>query len=172
MKKILIIVGIVLLACTLAVFLFWKDTKTAALTKAVNLAGTEEPDEGRTHIPVGSSHDAYKTNPPTSGSHYAEPAAWGVYETALPDEQLVHNLEHGGIWISYKPNIDADTKAKLIDLGKQYPKAVIVTPRANNPHSIEVASWRRLMDLDSFERNKIVDFIKRNKNQSPEPEAQ
>jgi alpha-galactosidase len=90
----------------------------------------------------------------------------------LPDEQLIHNLEHGGIWISFKPDVDAETKAKIVDLAAQYSQSVVVTPRADNPHPIEVASWRRLLDLDVFNRDQILDFIKRNKNQSPEPLAQ
>lgn len=172
MKKFLIILGVVVVVAGVAGYLFWKDYKSGALTGNVQLAGAEQPDGGRTHIPVGSKHDAYFSNPPTSGSHYEQPAAWGVYDHSLQDEQLIHNLEHGGIWISYKPDIDPETKAKLEDLGRQYPQAVIVTPRQSNPHAIEVASWRRLMDLDSFDRDKILDFIKRNKNQSPEPLVQ
>jgi hypothetical protein len=152
--------------------LLWQDFKSGAATGNVQLAGTEEPDAGRGHIPVGSSHDPYKSNPPTSGPHYEQPAAWGSYDHALPDEQLIHNLEHGGIWISYKPDVDAETKAKIVDLAAQYSQSVVVTPRADNPHPIEVASWRRLLDLDVFNRDQILDFIKRNKNQSPEPLAQ
>lgn len=172
MKKALIIIGIILVVAAAAGYLFWKDYKSGALTGNVNLAGAEQPDGGRNHIPVGSAHDPYLTNPPTSGPHNPEPAAWGVYNRELPDEQLIHNLEHGGIWISYKPDIDADTKAKIENIGRQYPGATIITPRANNPHPIEVASWRRLINMDTFDRDVILDFIKRNKNQSPEPLAQ
>jgi hypothetical protein len=171
MKKALIIIGIVIVIGAAAGYLFWKDYKSGVLTGDVQLAGVEYPDGGQQHIPVDSTHEPYNSNPPTSGPHYEQPAAWGVYDRELQDEQLVHNLEHGGIWISYKPDIDADTKAKIEDLGRQYPGAVIVTPRAANPHPIEVASWRRIMDMDVFDRDAIIDFIKRNKNKSPEPLA-
>src|SRR3989344_5078 len=52
-------------------------------------------------VAVGASHEAYNSNPPTSGPHYEQPSRWGVSQAELPDEQLIHNLEHGGIWISY-----------------------------------------------------------------------
>ena len=129
------------------------------------------PTQGRDHIAVGSSHSAYNSNPPTSGSHYADEAQWGAHEQELPDEQLIHNLEHGGIWISYK-DIDQSTKTKIEILAKQYPDKIIVTPRANNDAKIAVASWTRLLKLDQFDEGKIVDFIKANKNKSPEPNAQ
>lgn len=170
MKKFLLIIGIVIVVGGVAGYLFWQDYKSGVVNGRVQQAGTETPDDGRSHIPVGSEHKAYSTNPPASGPHYEQPAAWGVYDHELLDEQLVHNLEHGGIWISYK-DVDADTRAKLEDLGKRYPQAVVVTPRSRNTAKIVLASWRRLLELDTFDRDKIVDFISRNKNQSPEPLA-
>lgn len=65
------------------------------------LPGTAYQIQGREHISVGASHLPYNSSPPTSGPHYGNPAPWGIYDHELPDEQLVHNLEHGGIWISY-----------------------------------------------------------------------
>ena len=53
------------------------------------------------HIQVGEQHEPYNSDPPTSGPHYAQPAQAGFYDEALPDEQLVHNLEHGYIVIWY-----------------------------------------------------------------------
>ena len=44
---------------------------------------------------------SYNTNPPTSGDHWSTPARCGVYEDGLPDERIVHNLEHGNIVVSY-----------------------------------------------------------------------
>lgn len=43
----------------------------------------------------------YSTIPPTSGRHWDAWAACGFYDYALPDELLVHNLEHGNIIVSY-----------------------------------------------------------------------
>ena len=56
---------------------------------------------GDQHVQVGTPVQ-YNTTPPTSGPHYDTPAPWGVYEEEAPDDrQLVHNLEHGGIVVSY-----------------------------------------------------------------------
>lgn len=129
--------------------------------------GEAFPVLGQQHIPVGASHPAYNSNPPTSGWHYTQPADWGVYQEELPDEQLIHNLEHGGIWISYK-DVDRETKFNLEAMGKRYPRSVIVTPRSLNDAKIVLASWGRLLKLESFDETMIVEFIKANKNKSPE----
>ncbi len=58
--------------------------------------GVAHKDEGRQHV----EQKSYSTNePPTSGDH-AEPVAWGVYETEQRDDQLIHNMEHGGIVVT------------------------------------------------------------------------
>ena len=136
-----------------------------------SIPGTAFPILGREHIPVGTFHPEYNSNPPTSGSHYVKEAEWGVYQNELPDEQLIHNLEHGGIWISYKPDIDPAIKAKLESIGNNNRGSVVVAPRTMNDSMIAVASWGRLEKLDKFDEVEIINFIDENKNKSPEPLA-
>lgn len=133
--------------------------------------GQSFPSQGQAHIAAGAEHQEYNSNPPTSGWHYAQSANWGVYQNELPDEQVLHNLEHGGVWISYK-DIDKGTLSKIEGIAKQYPNKLIVTPRAKNGSAIALASWGRLLELGSFDEQLITDFIKSNKNKSPEPSAQ
>lgn len=128
--------------------------------------GDTIPIEGRQHVPVGTKVN-YQTNPPTSGNHYGEPADWGVYQEELEDEAVVHSLEHGGIWISYK-DIDEETKKKLEEIGKDNPGSVIVSPRSLNDAKIAIASWGRLLKLESVDAEIIRSFIRLNKNMSPE----
>lgn len=132
--------------------------------------GEKIPIQGREHIGIGGSHPPYNSNPPTSGWHYEKPAAWGFYDNPLPDEQIVHNLEHGGIWISYK-DINEQTKQKLQQLAQKYNQAVIITPRPKNDTPIALASWGRLLKLEKFNQDAIEKFIKTNINNSPEPLA-
>ncbi len=107
--------------------------------------------EGSQHIPDGTKVD-YKTNPPTSGNHFAQPANWGAYDHELPDEQLVHNLEHGGVTIFYNPDkVDKKTIETLIQLAKPYPNKSIVAPRSKNDTAIALVSWRRLLKLDKLD---------------------
>jgi thiol-disulfide isomerase/thioredoxin len=133
--------------------------------------GTSYDIQGRQHIQPGESHPDYNSNPPTSGGHYSESADWGFYSKKLPDERVVHNLEHGGIWVSYTNNVSRKTLDDLRSLAQQYPKSVIVTKRPANDAPIAVASWGRLMELQQFDRQRITTFIEENMNNSPEPFA-
>lgn len=124
---------------------------------------------GRDHISDGAPRPDYNSNPPTSGSHYASPANVRFYFEELPDEQLVHNLEHGHVWISYKSNLPTE----IIKVLKGFAgRNTIVTPRPANDFDIALASWGRLdkfnIDGDSIDKQRIKNFILRYQNQGPE----
>ena len=123
----------------------------------------------REHINIGDSHEQYNSNPPTSGPH-AGPAPWGFSEQEIADENAIHNLEHGGIWISYK-DLDDQSVEILRDIARKNSQSVLVTPRADNDSSVAVASWGRLMEMDNIDEQAIAEFIRKNKNKSPEPLA-
>lgn len=123
---------------------------------------------GRNHVANGSTV-SYNSNPPTSGDHYAAAAPARFYDKELPDEQLVHNLEHGHIWISYKPNLSAE----VIDILKNFSGGnVIVIPRSKNDADIALAAWGRLdkfnVEGENVDEQRIKDFISRYQNRGPE----
>ncbi len=92
----------------LIVFLKWLLSPTSAVGESV-------PVQGRDHIKVGANHAPYNSNPPTSGPHYEEPVATGVYSTEYADENLLHSLEHGYVIVSY----NCDVKEVGINLIRQ-----------------------------------------------------
>lgn len=136
--------------------------------KQISLEGKVEEFEmeGRGHVAPATDVE-YKTNPPTSGDHYADPADWGVYDKELADEAVVHSLEHGGIWIAYKDISDKD-KAILEQIGKDNSQSVVVSPRSANDVKVAVVSWKRMMKLEAADRALIQKYIDTYKNQSPE----
>ena len=74
--------------------------------------GVEQSDHGREHV---DSKKYGGDQPPTSGAH-ANPVSWGVYDTEVRDDQLIHNMEHGGIYISYQPSLPKEQVEKLKEL--------------------------------------------------------
>ncbi|PJE76252.1 hypothetical protein COV04_00685, partial [Candidatus Uhrbacteria bacterium CG10_big_fil_rev_8_21_14_0_10_48_11] len=78
------------------------------------------PIQGRDHIAFGSTHPEYSSNPPSSGSHYAQPTRGGFYNEVVDDETVVHNLEHGDIWIAYHPRVSNEVKSNLEKFAGRY----------------------------------------------------
>ena len=122
----------------------------------------------RVHIDPGSKVTTYNSNPPTSGPHYPTWSEWGVHDKQVADEFLVHNLEHGGIWISYQNLEDKELIEKLKRIVSEYTLKVILTPRPENDSPIAVAAWGRLLKLEQFDESKIRDFINGFINRGPE----
>ena len=60
----------------------------------------EIPLLGAEHIAINAPHEVYNSNPPTSGSHYADPAKPGFREETIADGHLLHRMEHGLICVS------------------------------------------------------------------------
>ncbi len=134
--------------------------------------GESLPDEGRNHVSEGTNVD-YNSNPPTSGSHWGIPDNWGIVDHQIPDEAAVNNLEHGGIWISYRPGINPAALEKLKAIVKDMGGKILLTPRVENDNDVAAAAWGRYYKFDvgsdgSFDEAKVRDFIKLYINHGPE----
>ena len=134
-----------------------------------DLPGQIISDQGREHI-TSASHPAYNSNPPTSGWHYQQPAEWGVYKEEIPDEVVIHNLEHGGVWITYRPGISEEIARKLEGFYEKYGRKIIVTPRAKNDSDIALAAWNRLdeFSVEEYSDERTDKFIQAYRNKGPE----
>lgn len=124
---------------------------------------------GREHVAVGSEHPPYNSNPPSSGWHYGETAENKFYYEPIADEYVVHNLEHGDIWIAYHPRVSEGLQEQL----KKFlgPK-IVITPREENEFDVALVAWGRVdafnVENDTLPETRIRDFIKRYINKGPE----
>lgn len=134
-----------------------------------NPPGIFYPEQGREHVAPGTAFQ-YNSNPPTSGPHAGNDAEWGVYDKELSDDVLIHNLEHGGIWISYKPGANPEVVSKLALITKEFGRKVIMTPRAANDADIALAAWTRLdkFSAGEFSEERVRRFIRAYINRGPE----
>jgi hypothetical protein len=128
---------------------------------------------GREHIALGTGSTTpegkYNSNPPSSGPHYPNTAKTGFYDEPLEDQFIIHNLEHGDIWIAYHPRISDLARSELAKLAERY---VIISPREANDFDISLVSWGRIdsfnLKSDSLPIQRIRDFILRYDDQGPE----
>jgi hypothetical protein len=86
----------------------------------------------------------------------------------MPDENLIHNLEHGHIWLSYRDSDDEEALSLFRQIQSQFPSSVIVTHRPANDSRIAVAAWTRLLKLDDPDEEQILAFIRRYLDKAPE----
>lgn len=127
--------------------------------------------QGSQHINPGSSRAPYISDPPTSGPHAGAVGA-GFYDTPIPDENIVHNLEHGHVAISYDCAQLADcetVKDNLRRLVRRYDtRKIIAVPRQNRDAPIALTAWQRLDLLEQYDEARISAFIEAWRNRGPE----
>jgi len=145
--------------------------------------GVGVPVMGAQHIQDGEQHEPYNSDPPTSGPHYIQPAQAGFYDEALPDEQLVHNLEHGYVVISYNctglEGLACETFKEQIrgvmdqagTVGLSSSAKLIAVPRLSPPGPLAATTWGRLYQPEFFDPAELLVFIKAFRNKAPEPNA-
>jgi hypothetical protein len=127
------------------------------------------PTLSRDHIAPNQSHPPYSSNPPTSGWHWANPQDWGIYTTPQVQEQLVHNLEHGGIVVQYNNLSSTDTQ-HLTDLVQRDSYHMVLAPYPGLPDGVRVAltAWDHLQTCAGVDDNTIQGFTNAFRNKGPE----
>ena len=146
------------------------------------IIGVQHDNQGQEHIARGQKHAAYNSDPASSGPHYndaAAPVPWGAYTQEISQEAYVHNEEHGGIVITYNPQLLA--AADVAKLQKLFtspysdstftPSKTVVTPRTKDTHAIELAAWTYTLNMDSFNQATLKKFYLQHVSQSPEAAA-
>ena len=168
--------AVIILALGAMIGLFILGNKNdATTTPGQQLLGDKHADLGQKHIAINEAHDPYNSNLPSSGPHYIKPATWGIQDKTVVDEVLVHNEEHGGIVIAYKPELPPAEVAKLMSIFAKLPqsskfneiKAVLVS-RPSNYKLIELGAWTYTLSLDTVDEEKILAFYNSHLDKGPE----
>jgi hypothetical protein len=120
--------------------------------QVVPICTEEQIDTGDVGDPL-----CYTSNPPTSGPHSTTPQGFTNLENPAPKENIIHSMEHGGVYIWYNT---ADQAA--IDLVKdvvnentdrrRFVGSTIYT--GMEPETIAITSWTR---LDKFPVSELTE---------------
>jgi len=135
--------------------------------------------QGNTHIQQSSASPIdYNSTPPTSGPHYPGLAPWDIYDEPIRYEQVVHNMEDGGVIVYYQcedgcPDLQeqlAGVVQPYLDSGRH----VLMMPNdpswtgfgSQSAHRdmearIALTAWQRLDKFDEFDAGRIRAFIDR-----------
>lgn len=126
------------------------------------------PTLSRDHIQPNQPHPPYSSNPPTSGWHWANPQDWGIYTTPQVQEQLVHNLEHGGIVIQYN-SLSVGEVQQLTDLVNRDNYHMILAPYPGLPDAkVALTAWDHLLKCTGVDETAIRGFINSLRDKGPE----
>ena len=164
-QKLLIygVAGVVVLAIAALVALQMVNDSKEADELAAPIDGLEEYEiEDRSHV-TGTVE--YEQTPPVGGPH-ADVPLWqncGVYDAPVGNENAVHSLEHGAVWITYQPDLPADQVETLRDIVSDLESTernyVLLSPFEDLPAPVVASSWGQQVVLDGADDERLPQFL-------------
>ncbi|MBE1535805.1 DUF3105 domain-containing protein [Actinomadura algeriensis] len=160
------------LVAVVAVSYAFLQTRSSAADGGTSIAGVVT-EEGLSNGHTQASVD-YAADPPMGGDH--DPV-WQncdgiVYGDALRNENAVHSLEHGAVWITYRPDLAAGQVEAL--RGKvQSTSYTFMSPYPSQDSPITLTAWGSQLDLQDAGDARLDEFLKAfvKGPQTPEPGA-
>lgn len=114
----------------------------------------------------------YAQTPPVGGEHDPTWLNCGVYQDPVREENAVHSLEHGAVWITYSSELpDSDVAALRGIVGDA--NYLILSPIKGLPSPIVASAWGKQLTFGELDETKLKAFIDtyREGPQTPEPGA-
>ena len=101
----------------------------------------------------------YPQSPPVGGDHDPAWQTCGAYDEPVRDENAVHSMEHGAVWIAYSPDLD-NAAIESLNARADGQTHVLVAPYDGDLTSlISLQAWGRQLGVDSVDDAQIATFI-------------
>ena len=111
----------------------------------------------------------YPTEPPVSGEHAGQPTTCGKFDSRLPDENLVHTLEHGAIGLLFDPEKasqeDIESLEGIVD---EYDSHIFSAPYSQMQTAFAIVSWGEMMRLQSLDERAVREYVDTFRQKGPE----
>jgi hypothetical protein len=143
---------------------------------------TEPSDEGISGVQTfgdltrGHTEDPvdYPQSPPVGGDHSPEwlDCTGTGYTDPVPNENAVHSLEHGAVWVTYDESLAEGDVALLAGRVEGEPYT-FMSPYPEQSSPVMLTAWGVQLGLDSVDDPRIDEFLTtyRQGPQTPEPGA-
>ncbi len=114
----------------------------------------------------------YPQTPPVGGPHNAAWLNCGIYYEPVPNENAVHSLEHGAVWITYDPALPEEEVEALRNLvrGRTFS---LLSPYEGLPAPIVASAWGVQIQAEEPSDPRLNQFLRTyiQGAQTPEPGA-
>jgi hypothetical protein len=168
-RKALIWAVIGLLAAGVVAGLVYLRVSTGGGASAGTIAGVKTFPEKAEHVTTPVN---YPQTPPAGGPHNPVWLNCGIYDQPVPNENAVHDLEHGAVWITYRSGL-AENQVEALKKIVGDRTYVDLSPYPGLPTPIVVSAWGKQLQLQNASDPRLAKFIQayRQGPQTQEPGA-
>ena len=101
---------------------------------------------------------SYPQTPPVGGDHNPVWQNCGFYSSPVRNENAVHSMEHGAVWITYQPDLPSDQVDVLRNLARDN-TYILVSPFPDSPAPVVASAWGKQLQLDSANDPRLEQFV-------------
>jgi hypothetical protein len=123
------------------------DKQVAGVQKFGNL--------DRNHV---QTNVTYPQSPPVGGKHNPVWQTCAIYTTPIANEHAVHSLEHGAVWITYRPDLPVSQLTALKAKVQDNPYRLL-SPYPGLKKAISLQAWGRQIFVDKASDPKVDKFL-------------
>ena len=125
-------------------------------------APPDNPPEGVETFPATTNRNlegpiSYDQDPPTNGDHSPGWQKCGFYSSPIESERAVHSMDHGAVWITYRPDLPADQIEVLRGLARE--DYVLVSPYPDLRAPVIATAWRNQLELEGADDPRLRQFV-------------
>jgi hypothetical protein len=122
----------------------------------------DDPPKGTEVYPATTNHTLkgpieYDREPPTNGNHDPLWQNCGFYEEPVEDRHAVHSLDHGVVWITYRPDLPKQQIETLRSYGNE--NYVMLSPYLGQDAPVIATSWRVQLELQGADDPRLRRFL-------------
>jgi hypothetical protein len=127
---------------------------------------------GGQHTRMPDEPVEYTETPPVGGPHDSVWQNCGYYSQPIDNWHGVHSLEHGAVWITYRPDLPQEQIDELKQIAEKQ-TYILVSPYPDLPAPVVASAWNNQLQLDSANDSGLDQFVRyfRQGPQTPEPGA-
>lgn len=123
----------------------------------------KKPNDGvQTYTGLSRNHVqtavAYPQEPGVGGDHAPVWTNCGVYTEPVNEQRTVHSLEHGAVWLTYKPDLPTGEITKLTDLAKTKPY-LLLSPDKDQTGPVTATAWGTQLSVQDAGDPRLAAFI-------------
>ena len=111
------------------------------------------------HVQTRVAYPGSASEAPDGGNHNPYPQTCAVYTEPIVNEHAVHSLEHGAVWMTYRPDLPADQVAVLAKLVEANTSYRMLSPYPNQNSPVALQAWGRRLDVPSATDPRVARFV-------------
>ncbi len=107
----------------------------------------------------------YDRSPPAGGAHSAVWQNCGIYDEPVKNENAVHSIEHGAVWVTYRPGLSSTTVAHLQEFARSHLTGtqgyLLLSPYPGLRSPVVASTWGASLVLDGPGDPRLAAFVAR-----------